>query len=154
MKDHFAFAKAIRRKIVHLPDDLTIRELNYIPEGFRNNIAWHIGHIVVSTEILCYHRTGIDPGKDIPYANDYRNGTVPKAWIDDEEIQYFKERLLSSLSEIEIDYSKGKFGSIQPYSTQTFGLELRSIEAVFECASHHDLLHYGHIQTMLKLLPH
>jgi hypothetical protein len=34
----------------------------------------------------------------------------------------------------------------------TFGVMLQNIEAVFDCVSHHDLLHYGHIQAMAKLV--
>lgn len=153
MKDYFVFAKAIRGKIIKLIDALSIDQLNQIPQGFRNNIAWHIGHIVVSTELLCYHRTAVDTAKVIPFEADYKNGSVPKEWISQDEIYFFKERLAASLREIEKDYVSGIFSAIQPYATLTFGVELTNIEAVFDCASHHDLLHFGHIQAMTKLLP-
>lgn len=152
MKDHFIFAQAIRNKIVKLIDEFSIERLNKIPDGFRNNIAWHIGHLVVSGDILCYHRSGIQPERSILFSEDYRNGTVPKEWIGREEIQYFRQQLTSSLANIEEDYHRGVFQEVQPFTTITFGAMLQNIEDVFGCVSHHDLLHFGHIQAMTKLV--
>lgn len=152
MKDYFAFSKVIREKIKVICKELSPEQLNKIPIGFRNNIAWHVGHIVVTSEILCYHRTGIAPEKSIRFVEDYHNGTVPKNQISQDEINYFLNRLSSSIAEIETDYKNGIFKDIQPCSTQTFGIEMKDIETVFECASHHDLLHYGQIQAMKKII--
>lgn len=149
---HFEVAKVVRGKIAKIARELSTEQLNKIPEGFRNNIAWHIGHIVVSTEALCYLRTGVHPAKNIPHIADYKNGSVPKPNISAEEIQYLLTRLQDSLTEIEADYQKGIFATITPYATMTFGIEMKDIETVFSLSSFHDTLHFGHIQAMRKLL--
>lgn len=152
MTKHFEVAKVVRAKLAAIARELTTEQLNKIPEGFRNNIAWHIGHIVVSTEALCYVRSGVDPAKNIPHIAEYQNGSMPKSAISAEEIQYFINRLQASLSEIESDYQKGVFAGIKPYATMTFGIEMKDIETVFEVSAYHDTLHFGHIQAMRKLV--
>ena len=152
MIKHFEVAKVVRGKIATIARELTTEQLNKIPEGFRNNIAWHIGHIVVSTEALCYVRSGVNPAKNIPHIADYQNGSVPKSVIGTEEIQYFLNRLQDSLTEIEADYQNGVFATVKPYATMTFGIEMKDIETIFEVSAYHDTLHFGHIQAMRKLM--
>lgn len=152
MTNHFEVARSVREKIAKIALELTTEQLNKIPEGFRNNIAWHIGHIMVSTEALCYVRSGVNPAKSIPHIVDYQNGSLPKPAISAEEIQYFLNRLQASLSEIEADYQKGIFATVRPYATMTFGIEMKDIETVFEVSAYHDTLHFGHIQAMRKLV--
>lgn len=152
MQDHFLFSKSIRSKIIPLYQSLTIEQLNKIPDGFRNNLAWHLGHIAVTTEILCYIKTGVQPGKEIPYMDQYKNGSVPGKFIEQAEIDYFLNRLLPSLKAIEADYQKGVFNAVQPYATMTFGVEMKDIETYFACCSQHDVLHYGNMQAMKKLV--
>lgn len=149
---HFEYAHVIRRKFSALLDTLGTEQLNVIPEGFNNNIVWHLGHLVVSTPLLCYVRTGVSTGKHIDLVESYRNGTKPERYIGAEEIKWLHERLLSSLEEIEKDYREGLFREIQPYSTHTFGVELQNIEDVFQCCTLHDTVHWGNVMSMRKLV--
>ena len=152
MNEHFAFAKAVRKNIATLVSSLTIEQLNKIPDGCNNNIAWHLGHIVVSSELLCYIRTEAKLNQEIPLQEKYRNGTRPENFIQQTEIDYLLSRLQPSLEAIEADYSKGIFQTIKPYATHTFGIEMNTIEMVFQACSHHDVLHAGSIGIMRKFL--
>ncbi len=152
MQNHFTFSKSIRSRIVPLYQSLNIEQLNKIPDGFRNNLAWHLGHIVVTVPVLCYVRTGVKPEKEIPYLDQYKNGSVPESFIEQTEIDYFLNKLLPSIEAIENDYAAGIFKEVKPYSTMTFGVEMNDIETCFACCSQHDVLHYGHIQAMRKLI--
>lgn len=150
--NHFDFAKATRKNIAAIVSSLTLKQLNKIPAGLNNNIAWHLGHIVVSTELLCYVRTGVDEQRVIPLADKYRNGTKPDSFISQEEVDNLLSRLVTSIEKIEEDYSKGLFTTINPYATHTFGIEMDTIEMVFAACSHHDVLHAGNIGVMRKLV--
>jgi uncharacterized damage-inducible protein DinB len=152
MNSAFEFARATRKRIAETVQSLSIEQLNLIPAGCNNNIAWHLGHIVVSTELLCYIRSGVKLNQEIPLQEKYRNGTRPDAWIHQTEIDYMLSRLMPSLDNIEADYKAGLFGTISPYSTHTFGVEMSSIEEVFMAASHHDVLHAGNIAIMKRLV--
>ncbi|MFT4062905.1 MAG: DinB family protein [Edaphocola sp.] len=148
----FEYALPIREKLTETVKSLSLEQLNKIPEGCNNNIAWHLGHIVVSTELLCYHRTGCKLNREIPMVEKYRNGTRPEKLVHQVEIDYLLSRLLVSLEEIKKGYIAGLFAGMKPYSTHTFGLEMHSIEEVFEACSHHDLLHAGCITIMKRLV--
>ncbi|WP_222166957.1 DinB family protein [Edaphocola aurantiacus] len=152
MNDQFAFALTARRKFAQWVEELSTDQLNTIPEHFKNNIAWHLGHIVVSTEILCYYKTGVDPERVIEGVEKYRHGTRPEAYIPAEEITRLKDRLVVSLEEISADYAAGRFATITPFQTMTFGFDMDNIDTVLQCCTHHDLLHLGQAGAMSKLV--
>lgn len=150
MYQPFEFAIAVRKTIAKTVKSLTLEQLNKIPEGCNNNIAWHLGHIAVSTELLCYIRSEAKPEQVVPLQEKYRNGTRPESWIAQTEIDELLSRLFTSLEAIESDYAKGVFAQIRPYATHTFGIEMNSIEMVFQACSHHDVLHAGQISMMRR----
>ena len=47
-----------RKLILDTISNLTIDQVNKIPEGFNNNIIWNLGHMIASQQGLCYKRTG------------------------------------------------------------------------------------------------
>ncbi|KAA5533385.1 DinB family protein [Taibaiella lutea] len=149
---HFQFAIATRKKIADKISKLSIEQLNKIPTGCNNNIAWQLGHLVVSSEILCYHRTGIQPDKEIDLADKYRNGSRPESFIEQSEIDDLLKRFLNSYEAILEDYNKGIFKNITPYTTHTFGVEMTTIEEVFSVCSHHDVIHAGQISIMERMI--
>ena len=57
----FKYIRRNRELFLELVNSLSIEQLNKIPEGFNNNIAWNFGHIVVTTQTLCYVRSGVKP---------------------------------------------------------------------------------------------
>ncbi|HTN16102.1 MAG TPA: DinB family protein [Chitinophagaceae bacterium] len=152
MNRSILYARTIREKFLLTISSLSIEQLNMIPAGMNNNIAWQLGHLVVSTEILCYVRSGVQADRIIAGADQYRNGTKPEAVISAEEIDSLKERLLNSMDSIEQEYNMGGFKNVQPYATHTFGLQLHTIEEVLECCALHDTLHWGHVSAMKKLV--
>jgi uncharacterized damage-inducible protein DinB len=100
----FEYSYVIRRRLGDLARSLSTEQLNKIPEGCNNNIAWHIGHLAVSTELLCYLRSGVQPGRIVLQADQYKNGTKPEAPVSAEEIAQLAERLISSIDTIRQDY--------------------------------------------------
>lgn len=146
------YARVVRKKMVAIVDSLSLEQLNQIPVGCNNNIAWHLGHLVVSSQLLCYVRTGVDASRVVPFADKYRNGTKPEAWIEQNEIDELKSLLLTSIDAIEQDYQQGVFGKTEAYTTHTFGLMLNNIDDVLECCALHDTLHLGNVMMMRKML--
>lgn len=145
-------ALTIRQKFLTIVNSLSVDQLNVIPEKFSNNIAWHLGHLAVSTESLCYTRTGIEPDRKIQGFDHYKNGSRPEGYINLEEIEYYKDKLIKSLEDIDKDYQNQKFEHIKSFATLTFGIEMHTIEEVFQFCTYHDLLHYGNVLAMKKLV--
>ncbi len=146
------YARVVRRKLLAIVDSLSLEQLNQIPIGCNNNIAWHLGHLVVSSPLLCYVRTAVDAKRIVPFADRYRNGTKPEAWIEQSEIDELKALLWTTIETIEEDYKQGLFKKTEAYSTHTFGLMLHNIEDVLECCALHDTLHLGNVMMMKKML--
>ncbi len=141
-----------RKVFSALLEDLNSAELNKIPQGFNNNIAWNFGHIAVTTLALCYQRTGVNPGIIIPLQANYGKGTRPTYFIENDELQLLTDLAFSSIDQIASDLKQGKFEKITSFSTSTYGLELKSIEDVLTTCLMHDNLHLGYAMAQKRKL--
>ncbi len=136
-----------------LIDRLDMEQLNEIPHGFRNNIIWNYGHIVVSTQGLCYVRTKvIQDRSSIQFIDRYQKGSVPQGPSAEQEVEVLKELSLSTIDKLEEDYKSGVFNNITPFSTDTYGFEMKTIEEVILCSLAHDNLHLGYAMAQKKNL--
>lgn len=149
----FEFIINSRKGFIRLLDDLTLDELNLIPEGFNNNIFWNFAHIVVSTQTLSYVRTGIlADTSSVKYNEDYKKDTKPTRNVTQEEVDEFKALALSTIDQIQSDYAKGIFTTITPYATATYGSEMKTIEEVLIATLSHDNLHWGYALAQRKAI--
>src|SRR5690606_1532164 len=148
----FEYIRQTRRVFIELIDGLSPDEINTIPDGFRNNIAWNFGHIVVSTPGLCYRRTGVQADRQIPFVESYGKGTKPEHWIGGAEINALKTQARNNIDVIEQDYRNGVFVSITPFATSTYGLEMDTIEKVITATLAHDNLHLGYAMAIRRAL--
>ncbi|SFS99282.1 DinB family protein [Sphingobacterium wenxiniae] len=153
MKEIFKFIIDSRKAFIQLLEELTLDELNKIPEGFNNNIIWNFGHIVVSTQTLCYARTGINTDTSaIRYLEAYKKGSKPTYFVTAEEAAELKALAISTIEKIEDDYNKGIFATIQPYDTATYGSLLNSFADVLVTTSGHDNLHLGYAIAQRRII--
>jgi hypothetical protein len=151
MKQIFEFIINSRKAFIQLIDGLTIEQLNKIPDGYSNNIIWNFGHIVVSTQTLCYVRTGILENASAVKFNDfYKKDTRPAYTVTAEEIAELKATALESIKKIEEDYANGKFGAITPFATATYGAQMNSVEEILTTTIGHDNLHYGYALALKR----
>lgn len=151
MNEIFDFIITSRKAFIQLIDGLTIEQLNKIPEGYNNNIIWNFGHIVVSTQTLCYVRTGILPHTSSVKFNDfYKKDTRPTYTVTAEEVLELKALAINSIEKIKDDYANGVFANITPFSTSTYGAEMESIEEVLVTTIGHDNVHYGYAWALKK----
>jgi hypothetical protein len=147
-----ALLKATRQKFISLIDELSIEELNEIPKGFNNNIAWNFGHAVVSAYLLAYVRTGVNPSIQIPLADKYKIGTKPESFIGKDEIESLKKLSTDFFIKIEKDISENKFQSLVSYNTISFGVEMTNIEEYLAVIWGHETLHYTTALCMKKMI--
>lgn len=141
-----------RELFIELLEGLTLEDINQIPAGFRNNIGWNFGHIVVSTQGLCYRRTNLLPDREIPFDAYYAKGTKPENWISAAEINTLKLQAIASVQQIEQDYNNGVFSRITPFATSTYGIEMDTIEEVLTMTLAHDNLHLGYANALKKVI--
>lgn len=140
-----------RKKILEVVNSLSVEQLNEIPNGFNNNIAWNLGHVIVTLQILCYEfanqKTSI-PGDVV---SKYRRGTKPDGFIDSEEISYLKSLLFSSFDDLEKDRNAGLLNNYNAFTT-SMGIVLDNIDDVINYTGSHDSLHLGYILALKRAI--
>lgn len=149
----FNFIIQTRQAFIQLVDSLTIDELNHIPEGFNNNIIWNFGHIVVSTQSLCYVRTGIKTDASwIKYNDDFKRESKPSRFINADEVNELKALALSTIKDIQSDYHNGIFDKVQPFATSTYKVEMNTFGEILVTTAGHDNIHLGYALAQRRLI--
>lgn len=153
MEKIIATIKASRTKLLSLVEELTTEELNYIPTGFNNNLAWQIGHLVVSQQILCYKLSGNKFLIEEELIDLYKNGSKPERAFTAAEIAQMKGYLLSTIDQLVLDLQSDIFDNFSPYTISTYpGLRLESVLDAVTFIVSHDGLHYGCSLGLKKLV--
>ncbi|WP_293297815.1 DinB family protein [Pedobacter sp. UBA4863] len=144
MKKTIEVITASRKALLSLVEDLSTEQMNKIPTGFNNNLAWQIGHMVVSQQILCYKLSNNAFVIDPTLIDKYKNGSKPESFISAEEIAQMKAYLLTNIVQLEEDLATDKFVNYTPYSVSTYkGDRLEKVEDAIKFLVSHDGLHYG-----------
>jgi len=153
MKEVFKFIIDARKAFIKDIESLSLEELNEVPAGFNNNIIWNFGHIVVTTPVLCYVRTGIlTDTSTVKYISSYAKGTKPTYFVTQEEVDDLKALAISTIETLEKDYNEGKLNNIVPFETSTYGALLESIEDVIITTAGHDNTHLGYVTAQKRII--
>ena len=151
MKFPFEVYRQTRKNILFFLDELTEDRINEIPRGFKNNIAWNLGHLVVTQQLLFYSNSGNEVKIPKEWVDKYKKGSKPEARVSMEEFEEIKAILVSSIDISESDYVSGLFSSYRSYTT-TYGVQLNSIEDVIRFVYAHDGFHWGIIVALKKIV--
>ncbi len=136
--------KACRTKWLTTLAELTTDQLNTIPTGFNNNLAWQFGHVIVSQQILCYRLAGQKFVINEDLIDRYKNGSKPESYINEEEINLLKDYMLGTIAQLEADLKNGIFNNFTPYTISTYpGFTLSNVNDALTFIVSHDALHYG-----------
>ena len=147
----FEINRQTRKNILLTINNLNEDIINVIPKGFNNNIAWNIGHILVTHQLLVYGLSGVEMKVPDNWVEKYRKGSRPGERISYEEFQQIKEIFTSTIDWAETDYNAGKFSKFKAYKT-SYGFPLDRVEDVLRFVYAHDALHWGVIISILKLI--
>ena len=151
MKKDIKLFREIRMRLVKELNDLTLEQLNYIPESHNNNVMWNIGHCLVVQQLLCYGLSGLPSYVDKSVILKYEKGSKPEGTATQEEVDWIKDMLLKSVDLLEKDKEDGKFKTFKPH-TVGFGAHLTSVEDSVRFNNAHEGLHYGYLLALKKLL--
>lgn len=152
MKKVIEVIKASRNKLLSLVEELSTEDLNFIPPGFNNNLAWQIGHLVVSQQILCYKLSGNKFVIEEELVDLYKNGSKPERPFSADEIAQMKGYLLSTIDQLEVDLNNQIFENYTPYTVSTYAYRLEGVEDAITFVASHDGLHYGCSLALKKLV--
>jgi hypothetical protein len=151
MKKEIDRLKKTRIFLLELIKDLSVEQLNAIPEGFNNNIIWNLGHLIASQQSLCYLRSGLTPVVDEKIIQFYKSQTKPEVPAPEEEITRIKQVSLTALEQLNEDYQKNKFSSYESFTTR-YDVTIESIDDALEFLLFHEGLHLGYIMALKRSL--
>lgn len=151
MESRFYIMRENRKVFIKLIDELSIEQLNEIPAGFNNNIAWNFAHMVVTQQGLCYGRAGLPLKLDKAIIEKFQRGTRPEGFISKEEIDFFKGKAIELINVMEKDWKAGLFKSYDSFTT-SLGVDIVNNDDSIHYLSTHDQLHYGYSMALRRLV--
>ena len=151
MKEAIEKLRKTRAVVIKLISDLSLEQVNEIPAGFKNNIAWNFAYMLASQQGLCYVRSGVKPPVDETYIATYKGGTKPEKPIDAAEFEHIKRLFLSSVDQLEKDYEGGLLVNYQPFTTG-LGVEINKIDDAINFVFFHEGLHTGYMMALKHLV--
>ncbi|MET3978875.1 hypothetical protein ABIB62_001444 [Mucilaginibacter sp. UYP25] len=143
------FIRQPRLMILNTLKDFTLEQLNTIPPGFNNNIAWNLGHMLAAQLGIWYKRAGLDV--DEPFYQLYKPDSKPEGPITQEELDEIKLRLITSLDDFEKDYAANIFANYPTWTTR-YGAVVSSIDEAIAFLPFHEGLHIGYMMSLRKLV--
>lgn len=149
MRTEIDILRKARLKMLERISELSVEQLNHIPDGFNNNIIWNIGHLLASQESIMYKRSGRELHVEQSFVDSYKNGSRPVVKIESTEIQYIKDLLLTSLDRMEEDLDKDIFSNYIPWAV-SIGIEINTYEDALSFLPYHEGLHQSIIQIITR----
>lgn len=153
MKAQIDILQVTRNNVIAEIKDVSNHQLNYIPEGFNNNIIWNVAHLIATQQLLVYSltKTPFVVPKSLIDAN--RKGTKPSMYYSQTDTKEIIEYLNTTVNQMEIDYNSGVFSDkpFKAYKT-SYNVTLRSVEDAIAFNNVHEGMHYGIIKMMKRFL--
>ena len=147
----FKIWETSRKLYLKLLENYSLEQLNKIPEGFSNNLAWNLGHIIVAQQGLVYRLSGLPTYVSDEMTNTYKNGSKPTGTTTQAEINELKVLLFSLIEKTKEDYANGKFVTYNEYTTGT-GFHLASTMEAMNFNNYHEALHFGFMMNIRKFI--
>jgi uncharacterized damage-inducible protein DinB len=143
------FIQQPRLMILKVLESFTLEQLNTIPAGFNNNIAWNLGHMLAAQLGIWYRRAGL--AVDENFYELYKPDSKPEAPITQEQLDDIKLRLITSLDQLKKDYAANIFTNYPTWTTR-YGAVISNIDEAISFLPFHEGLHIGYIMAMRKLV--
>ena len=151
MQKRFDTLLKTRQLMLKVIKNLSNEQLNKIPTGFKNNIAWNVGHLLVTQQLLCYKLSGLDCAVSDEMIENFRKGSAPSYAVSNEEFEIIKKQFLQFPILLDEDYENGIFKNYSEYTTSV-NVTLSSIEDAIDFNLYHEGIHLGVILQLLKFV--
>ncbi len=152
MKHVLSLNRSSRNTLLQLVGAYSIEQLNHIPPGFSNNLAWNLGHIIVTQQGLVYGLSGLPTLVSKELIDRYKKGTRPEGFIGEDEIREMKRLLFATLDQTERDYAEGRFVHFTEFPIATVGHVLQNIDDALLFNDYHEGIHLGMMLHLRKFI--
>ena len=152
MKTEIELFRTTRENTIRAIKDLSLDQINEIPNGFTGNIAWHLGHMVATHKGLIYQLNGVPGGLEKEFVAKYKKDSKPESPIDQKELEFITECLLNQIDELEADLqNESMWGETHEYPT-SYGFTVTSLDNAVRFSNVHQALHLGYIMALKRSL--
>lgn len=143
--------RASRTRLLQLIEKVDYDLLFKIPEGFNNNIIWHIGHCITSQQRHMYMRSGLPMYISNEFMESFKIGSSPRSWTITPDINEVKRLLIDTVDHLDTDLESGLFVNYEPFELP-LGIQIKNHVQALQAANYHEAEHGGKILTYLMLL--
>jgi DinB superfamily len=154
MNKKIKMIKGFRLYLLKQIEDLTVQQLNTIPNGFNNNIIWNLGNLIYAVQNMCYARTGLPFSVSDNFFLPFMPGTRPVKIYNEQQIKELKEVFITSMDKLQSDFDENIFQNYapSPMIASVYGFEVNNIDDAFEYLLYHEGLHGGYILSLKHLV--
>ncbi|MCF6212945.1 MAG: DinB family protein [Flavobacteriaceae bacterium] len=151
MTHQFEIAKLSRNVLLGLTKNLTEVQYNNIPKGFNNNIAWNLGHILVTQQLLVHKLSDVACVVDKTIIKAFGKGSVPRTDYTLAEIENLKSQMHSAVETTKDLFNRGSFKTFNVYPT-SLGYTINNVKDAIAFSNYHEGMHVGIIMALKKLV--
>ena len=126
-------------------------QLNRVPDGFSNNLVWHLGHILVVQQLLVYGLSGQPLHIPKKFVAAYQRDTRPEGRADQSEISEIRHWLQETVPLLEDDLEAERFESFRAF-TNSAGFRVTNLQEAITFNNFHEGLHLGYMLSIRKFL--
>ncbi|WP_304140471.1 DinB family protein [Mesoflavibacter zeaxanthinifaciens] len=149
----FAFDTTLksRKFLKDLLENLTLEQLNKVPEGFNNNIIWNVAHTIVTQQLLVYNLSAIPMIISDELVEMYRKGTKVERDVTQAEVDLIKGLLFSTIEKTKEDYENRIFQTYHEYTVTTKST-LTNVDEAIAFNNFHEGIHLGYILALKRCI--
>lgn len=149
----FAFDTTLksRKFLKDLLENLTLEQLNKVPEGFNNNIIWNVAHTIVTQQLLVYNLSAIPMIISDELVEMYRKGTKVERDVTQAEVDLIKGLLFSTIEKTKEDYENRVFQTYHEYTVTTKNT-LTNVDEAIAFNNFHEGIHLGYILALKRCI--
>ncbi|MDK2971634.1 MAG: hypothetical protein PWP23_1389 [Candidatus Sumerlaeota bacterium] len=127
---------------------------DHIPPTWKNNLRWHVGHLVTTPRLLVFGLLGEPLGMSEDYRHWFAKGSSPAAWEDDvipPLDQLIEEMTAGTEAVFEAVAGRENTRFAQPYTT-SLGAVLSTPAEALMFSQAHDGIHLGLVLALRRAL--
>lgn len=151
MTHQFDILKKTRTAILKIIQPFSNEQLNKVPEGHKNNIAWNVAHLLVTQQLLCYKNAGLPMCLSDEMVDKYKKGTKTEGIVSAAEFEEIKRLFIEMPEKLEEDYNNGIFKNYNVYTT-SLNVTLTDFDSALAFNNFHEGIHLGVLFGLRKLI--
>ena len=151
MNQTFDITLTSRKMLSQFLENHTLEQLNTIPEGFKNNLIWNIGHIIVVQQMLVYHLSGLPMMVSEEMVSKYKKGTTPEQDANQAEVDEMKALLFDTIHKTQADFENKIFEDYNEFTSMS-GFTMKKAEDAMAFNYYHEAVHTGIMMGIRKFV--